>query len=118
MTYFKFAKLKNGIGAFAAIAVETIDGVSGVIEWSPSEKALQKNYGEAVSNGIEDAVAWHVLEGGQTKSFRILQFEYLVMDTTLDAVRCAATMAAWKSLGHDEAQIVFEYDGEWKARRK
>jgi hypothetical protein len=70
-----------------------------------------------VANGIRDAIAWHALEGGVAASFRVLEIEELPVDTKPDAVRCAATMAAWKALGHDETGIAFEFDGQWKARR-
>jgi hypothetical protein len=117
MTAFKFFKHKNGLSAFAAIALEPVAGVKDTLEWEPAAQALEKFYGEAVSNGIRDAVAWHMLEGGAATAFRVLEIVQMLMDTKPDAVRCAATMAAWKALGHAESGIAFEFDGEWKARR-
>jgi len=117
MTFFKFFKHNDGISAFAAIAVEPITGVRDPIEWGPKVKARQMIYGDAVSDGIRDALDWHLREGGVATAFRILEIEELLVDTKPDAVRCAATMAAWKALGHDETAIAFEFDGAWNARR-
>jgi hypothetical protein len=117
MTYFKFFKHKDGISAFAAIAIEPVSCVEGTVEWAPAVKSLERTYGEVVSNGIRDAVTWHMQEGGGATAFRILEIEELLVDTKPDAVRCAATMAAWKSLGHAETGITFHFDGEWKACR-
>jgi hypothetical protein len=116
MITFKFFKHKNGISAFAAITIELISGAEDSIEWAPMAQAQKKSYGEAVLNGIRDAVAWHVLRGGVATGFKVLEIEELLVDTKPDAVRCAATMAAWKALGHAETDVAFEFDNEWKAR--
>jgi hypothetical protein len=117
MSTFKFFKHKGGISAFAAITLEPQVGLDEGVEWVPEVKSFEPIYGETVASGIRDALAWHSLEGGAATAFRVLEFKELLVDTKPDAVRCAATMAAWKALGHDESGISFEFDREWVARR-
>jgi hypothetical protein len=117
MTSFKFFKHKGGISAFAAITLEPQAGVAEGVDWMPAVKSFEPIYGEAVVSGIRDALAWHTLEGGTTTGFLVLELEELLVDTKPDAVRCAATMAAWKALGHEESGISFEFDREWVTRR-
>ena len=39
------------------------------------------------------------------------------VDTTVDAIECAAAIAAWLALGHAESDAVLEFaDGKWSAR--
>lgn len=117
MITFKFFKTKRGVSAFAAITLEPQAGSSEVVEWVPSVILFEAIYGEAVTSGIRDALAWHSLEGGTPTAFKVFEFTELLVDTKPDAVRCAATMAAWKALGHEESGISFEFDEEWIARR-
>lgn len=117
MIAFKFFKTKGGVSAFAAITLEPQAGSDEVVEWMPSVRLFEAIYGKAVASGIRDALAWHSAEGGAPTSFRVLDFTELLVDTKPDAVRCAATMAAWKALGHEESGISFEFDREWIARR-
>ncbi len=114
---FKFFKHKGGLSAFAAITLEQQAGSEGGVEWMSQIKSFEPTYGEAVASGVRDAIAWHTQEGGTSTAFLVLEFEELLVDTKPDAVRCAATMAAWKALGHDESSISFEFEREWVARR-
>ena len=117
MNSFKFCKQRGGLGAYAVVSVETIAGSAGFVEWAAAAELFEKFYGVAVRQGIRDALDWHEAGGGTGSAFRVLEIQEFLVDTKPDAVRCAATMAAWKALGHEEAQIVFEFDGEWKAGR-
>jgi len=117
MSAFKFFRHQGGISAFAAITLEPQVGSREGVEWMSEVKSFEPIYGEAVATGIRDALDWHTLEGGATMAFRVLEFEELLVDTKPDAVRCAATMAAWKALGHEESGINFEFNREWIARR-
>ena len=117
MSNFKFIRHKGGFGAFAEITLEKQAGLREGVEWMSAVKSFEAIYGEAVASGIRDALAWLLLEGGATTAFKVLGLEVLLVDTKPDAVRCAATMAAWKALGHDESGISFELDREWVARR-
>lgn len=116
MTAFKFFKHMNGISSFAAILLELVEGAPESVVWADEVAPLEAVYGEAVRLGIKDALQWHAAAGGQSAAFRVVDFIELVVDTKPDAARCAATGAAWKALGHDEAKLGFEHDGQWKAK--
>lgn len=116
MTAFKFFKHKNGISSFAAISLDIVEGAPGSVAWADEVASLEAVYGEAVRLGIKDALQWHVATGGLSVAFRVADFKELVVDTKPDAARCAATGAAWKTLGHDEAKLDFELDGQWIAK--
>jgi len=119
MTSYKFFKHKNGISSFAALSVELANGSPGNVEWADGIVSFESIYGDVVKSGIRDALKWHTDSGGAPAAFRVLEFTELVVDTRPDAVRCAATGAAWKELGHDDTEILFEHDThEWKAQRK
>lgn len=117
MSAFKFFRHKGGISAFAAITLEPQAGSDRGVEWMSGVKSFEPIYGEAVASGVRDALAWHTQEGGTSTSFLALELEELLVDTKPHAVRCAATMAAWKALGHDESGISFEFEREWIACR-
>ena len=112
MTTFKFFKYVNSISSFAAISLELAEGYPGAIFWADEIAALESVYGGSVRLGIKDALRWHAASGGQSTAFRVLDFTELLVDTKPDAARCAATVAAWKALGHNEAEIGFEHDGQ------
>jgi hypothetical protein len=59
----------------------------------------------------------HELRGGEACWVEIVELIEAPVDTRADAVRCAATLATWKALGHSEADadVVFE-NGEWWIR--
>lgn len=115
MTTFKFFKHKNGNSSFAAITLELMEGATGIVGWAEALASHEAAYGEAVRLGIKGALKWHG-DGGDSASFRVVDFAELVVDTKPDAARCAATGAAWKALGHDEDRICFELDGQWRAK--
>lgn len=115
MTTFKFFKYVNGISSFAAISLELAEGHPEAIFWADEITALESIYGGFVRLGIKDALRWHVASGGQSTAFHVLDFIELLVDTKPDAARCAVTAAAWKALGHNEAEIDFKHDGQWSA---
>jgi hypothetical protein len=55
--------------------------------------------------------------GGGSAEFTILEFVELLVDTKEDAVRCASAAAAWKALGHSEADLTFKFNGAWRIAR-
>jgi hypothetical protein len=112
MTSFKFFRHLDGKSAFAVVSVRAVRGTSRIV-WS-ADSTLQKHYGVAVCAGIEDARAWH---GDPAVGFEVAEVEELLVDTKPDAVRCAATAAAWIELGHAETELQFAFEGaEWRVR--
>jgi hypothetical protein len=114
---FKFFKHKNGISAFAAIGVESAPSSDLSITWTKDVAHYERNYGRAVREGISQALSWHRDLGGGSAEFTILEFVELVVDTKVDAVKCASAAAAWKALGHSEAELTFDFDGAWRVAR-
>jgi len=113
---YKFFRYKNGLAHFAVVGVECWPAVSCSIEWDVILGEYENVYRDAVYDGIMDAVRWHRMkfEGGNFKWF-VHQFVELFVDTKVDAVRCAATLAAWKALGHDESGVGFLFRNNWQA---
>ena len=111
---FNFLRHKNGICAFARIGVGCEPSTELVVEWAPDLAQLEKKYGWYVLTGIGLAMIWHRELGGGTARFRVLSLVESLMDTTPDAVHVAATVAAWKALGHSETEL--EFIGEMKPR--
>jgi hypothetical protein len=114
---FKFFNHKNGISAFAEIGVESTLSAEFSVKWADDLAHYERNYGDAVREGIIQALRWHVDAGSGSAAFTISQFIELVVDTKADAVRCAATVAAWKALGHSETDLTFAFDGTWHVTR-
>ena len=117
MSTYKFAKQMGGKGCFAAISLDLLSNVAAPVEWAASLEFYERIYGAAVTEGIQDALDWHVAAGGEPGCFLVTDFIDFPVDTKPDAVRCAATMAAWKSLGHDENGIIFYFTDECRAKR-
>ena len=117
MTSFMFAKMLNGIGRAAVVEVEPCCFVDSIVVWAskydgPADK---RPIEQDVTAGVGDAVGWHIAGGGGRVALRVVDVDFGA-DFSLDAVRCAATMAAWLALGHDEAEIKFEVEkGRWRA---
>jgi hypothetical protein len=51
----------------------------------------------------------HARLGGEPHRIKVESLLETVVDTSSDVVRCAAAVAAWKSLGRDESDAVISY---------
>ena len=112
--YFKFLRTINGISSFAAVGVECVPSSAFAVQWAEGIARFESYYPNAVEAGIAEAHRWHQEMGGGPAQFVVTEFLHLEVDTRADAVRCAATAAAWKALGQNEADLHFEKDGEWR----
>ena len=108
---YKFFKYKAGISSFAVVGLETVSSSETGVVWSTKLVEYERTYSDAVAEGVAAAMKHHITRGGAPSSFIVTEFTELIVDTKEDAVCCAATVAAWKALGHDESEIVFEFDG-------
>jgi len=117
MTAYRFCKTKNGITSFASLSIESVDQNATYLIWAENVAKFASRYEAAVKSGIDDAMQWHVESGGKPVAFRVVDFTELLVDTKMDAVRCAATFAAWLELGHLECQLSIEWKGEWQILR-
>jgi len=112
---YTFARTAKGATAFAGVALESQEADSFSIAWVDSlPKYLEHEFGDAVRDGISMAMDHHVSLGGKPHTFKVSEITMLVTDTTPDAVLCATAAAAWKSLGHSEPEVSFEYESGWK----
>jgi hypothetical protein len=117
MTRFMFAKMINGIGRAAMVELEPCCFVDAIVVWVSKYDGLadKRPIELDVNVGVGGAVGWHIAGGGGKVALRVVDVDFGA-DFSLDAVRCAATMAAWLALGHDEAGIKFEVEkGRWRA---
>lgn len=110
-----FVRLKNGRTSFAVVGVETLPVADPLAGWAAELTHHARFYDEAIQRGVSDALGWHMRSGGAPASFLVIEFIELYVDTKPDAVQCAATTAAWQALGHDAAQLRYEFIGdEWR----
>lgn len=111
----RFLQTRNGVTAFAQVGIVATPDQRGAVLWATELEALREVHGAAVDMGIQLAVQAHRGMGGASHRFEVVELMETAVDSRPDAVRCAAALAAWRSLGHDEsdASVVFE-DGAWK----
>lgn len=116
---YHFRMTKNGLTAYAAVELEAVASPFVHVTWSGELKRYARKYSKAVEEGTRDAAEWHALLGHSSASFRVVGFTELLVDTRPDAVKCAATAAAWKALGHDEGCLEFMHNGkEWVVNKR
>lgn len=83
------------------------------VHWAPEvNRGIRAEYQGDVEAGIDDARTWHLSKGGADASFQVTELGIFPVDTKADAVRCAATAAAWKALGNSEAELSIAWDGD------
>lgn len=112
-TTYKFFRMWRGIASFAQITVDTRPCAAHELTWNATEVLTLHLYRDAIALGVEAAHMRHCELGGETACVTIVDFVDVMVDTKADAVTCAAALATWKALGHDEAAAVVEYRDEW-----
>jgi hypothetical protein len=110
---YRFFKHKNGISAFAEVGIESAPSTDFTVTWAKNVVDYERNYEDAVREGIFQALQWHLDLGGGPAKFTISEFVELIVDTREDAVKCASAAAAWMALGHSETELVFDFDAAW-----
>ncbi|MCW1922922.1 hypothetical protein OKA05_10195 [Luteolibacter arcticus] len=104
---------KGGKGRFAGVTIRAEAGEFDGVHWAPEVSHFARaQYAGDVVAGIADARRWHLAKGGTDASIEVSQIEEILSDTTPDAVRLAATVAAWKALGNSEAELRFDQEGD------
>ena len=114
---FRFLRTHGGVTRFARVAVvsELAEGWTITLSYAPEEPA--PIHGDAVREGISRATAEQERLKGPRYRIDVHALAESVVDTSADAVECAATVAAWKSFGRDEAAaVVYFGDGRWRVR--
>lgn len=110
---YKFFRVKNGICSFAQVSIECVPSDYLEIKWAPDVAGNERIYGNAVREGVSQALRCHQSLGGCAAKFSILALIELPVDTKDDAVVCASAAAAWAALGHPETDLVFTFNGTW-----
>lgn len=118
-TVHRFVRTHHKITAFAEIGLELATDSGESLAWADDFGPARRVWGTAVASGLKRALDWHrQVAGGGEASFRVTHFLFTHVDTTSDAVECAATIAGWKALGHKESEIAIERGpGGWVVRR-
>ena len=112
----QFATQKGGKGRFAGVTIRAEAGGFDGVHWSPVvTHLLRAQYGGEVAAGVADARRWHLARGGIDSFIEVLQIAEVLSDTTPDAVRLAATAAAWKALGNSGDELLFDHQSDvWR----
>ena len=119
----KFVRHRHGLTAFARVDVVARPEAVWSFPWEVEPKTHglyaipQHFFGNALESGLRAAAREHGARGGTPHCLTVVSTGCVPADTLEDAVACAATLAAWKALGHDEAETVVEFvDGQWRVR--
>lgn len=111
---YRFLRTLGGITSFAAVSVVSRPAEKMQVLWDPSLSQLQPIFRFAVDQGLKLAFHEHQRRGGSEQAVEVIKLAQAPVDTRPDAVRCAATIAAWKSWGHSENELTISNDrGEW-----
>jgi hypothetical protein len=89
-----------------------VGAFEGVLWASDVDHLFEANYGGDVAGGVTDARRWHLARGGEDALITVMHVEVVLSDITPDAVRLAATAAAWKALGNPETELLFDEEGD------
>ena len=100
---------RGGKGRFAGVTIRTEAGVFDGVHWSPVvTHFLRAEYGGAVAAGVADSRRWQLARGGADAWLEVIEIQIFPVDSTPEAVRLAATAAAWKALGNAQEELRFD----------
>ena len=103
----------GGKGRFAGVTIRTEAGDFDGVHWAPEvTHFLRAEYGGEVAAGVADARRWHLARGGADALIEVMEIQTFPVDTKPDAVRLAATAAAWKALGNPGEELRFDQVGD------
>jgi hypothetical protein len=110
----RFLRTRDGITRFARVTLSSEPAKSLEIHFAPSLGGLLSAYHDALRAGISAAASQHEKLGGQWHRIHLVALAESAVDTSPDAVYCAAAVAAWKSFGRDEGDALVSFaDGQW-----
>lgn len=112
---YRFLRTRNGITRFARVAVLAESAEAWSVELGRSLGEVAGLYGDALQEGIMTAAKEYEKIGGRCHRMVAESLVETASDTSPDAVRCAAAVAAWKSFGRDESEAVVSFGSNgWK----
>lgn len=116
MAEYRFLQTRNGAVTFAKISVVSSASEAWVVVMGEAVKVAEVAYGQAILDGLKIAMEEQDKRNGPRFSIVVNELVETVADTTADAVECAAAVAAWKSFGGEEDDIVLRFGGgRWQA---
>lgn len=116
MAEYRFLRTHQGVTRFAKVTVVSIASSCWSIVLSDAVRELGAVYGDAIQSGLSLAIAEQNQRGGQQYAITVTEIVETAVDTSTDAVECAAVVAAWKSFEEKEQDISIRFDGvRWKA---
>jgi hypothetical protein len=113
----RFMRTRNGAVRFARVTISSEVAPEWSVSISGALDALQADYGEAIGRGVSLAVAEQTRRAGRSHRIEVLALVETLSDTTIDAVECAAAIAAWKSFGGEAGQATEYFEaGRWSVK--
>lgn len=107
---YRLSKVRDGAMWFAKVAVVAEAAASLFIV----DGAAPPYFQAAVHRGIGIAAAEHARRGGRPCRIVVEYFLYSNVDTNDNVAECAAAIATWIALGHDEQSASLRYeDRRW-----
>jgi len=111
---YKFMRVTHGGMRFASVTVSSEPAETSAISLDALEERLRNHWKAPLEDGIRLALLRHEELGGPAASVSLQTLIYTIVDTTPDALTCAAGVATWKALGHLEAEASLQLvDGRW-----
>jgi hypothetical protein len=112
---YRFMKTHRGVTAYASVTVQSQPNAIHRIEWNDGLEPIRRAWGADIERGIEQAETRHRQGGAAPHIVRVVEVIDSPVDTTSDALTCAAAIATWLSLGGDAAETQIVVDGNgWK----
>lgn len=116
MAEYRFLRTRDGATTFAKVCVVAAASETWSIALDETVRRAAAVYRDAVVAGLKIAMEEQDKRKGHRFSVVATDLTETAADTTADAVECAAVVAAWKSFGGEEDDILLRYsDRGWKA---
>lgn len=113
-SHYRFMRTREGITRFAMVTVHAQVSSSWEIVLDPSLGRLMDAQADAVRKGISAAANEYEKHGGKPHRVFVESIVETAADSSIDAIFCAAAVAAWKCLGGEEAEALISFaDDKW-----
>src|SRR5689334_2720387 len=115
-----FLRVKDGRAYFARVTVVSdpeIEGVRLSADAGDQNRNTPQQWLEGARIGAERAWQEHLHLGGRRIGLTVTSVLGTDLDTNGNTTEVAAFCAAWKTLGHSDTELTFEFDKEWRVFR-
>jgi hypothetical protein len=111
---YRFLETVEGATRFAKVTLQSEASPQWKVTLTGLPHTMQELYGDAIRQGLNTAMAEQDRHQGPRYHVTVTELVETTVDTTVDAVECAATIAAWKSFdGKEDAISLLFVDGHW-----